>query len=430
VHTGYDPDRQVSRVTADGIAQDTIPTYDPVKGRLTLLAFSGGTDAFAYDSTSGRLSSITTADGITLSYGFDGPLLKTTTWAGPVAGSVARTYDADFRLSTETVAGGSPVSFGYDNDALLTSAGALTITRSNGNRLTAPNITTSPVYDAQDRLTSYGDCTYGYKADGSLQTKTCPDGATTYDYDSFGNLRHVTLPNGTAIDYLIDGQNRRIGKKLNGVMVEGFLYRNQLQPAAWLNGDGTVKARFVYGGKPNVPEYMVTSAGAIYRIITDQVGSVRLVVDTASDAVAERLEYDEFGNILSDSAPGTLPFGFSGGIRDDNTNIPKEDLDNADVHVGEMPWYTPGWAAGITRGNDIYFRDPNQTFETPEDMALLGHELVHVGQYRKGMTWLSYLWRARHGYDKSPDEEEAYRQGAIMLSGLRTKYGARCSCSG
>jgi hypothetical protein len=45
-----------------------------------------------------------------------------------------------------------------------------------------------------------------------LRAKACPDGSTTYDYDSFGNLRQVTLPNRTNIDYVIDGQNRRIGK--------------------------------------------------------------------------------------------------------------------------------------------------------------------------------------------------------------------------
>jgi len=49
--------------------------------------------------------------------------------------------------------------------------------------------------------------------------------------------------------------------------------------------------------------------------------------------------------------------------------IPARDLNNADVHVGEMPGYAPSWATGITRGNDIYFRDPNQTFATPADLG-------------------------------------------------------------
>src|SRR5438045_1845194 len=104
-------------------------------------------------------------------------------------------------------------------------------------------------------------------------------------------------------------------------MVEGFLYRDQLQPAAWLNGDGTVKARFIYPGKPNVPEYMVTSTGAIYRLFTDQVGSVRLVVDTTSGALVERIDWDEFGNLVADAAPGFQPFGFAGGLKDADAGL-------------------------------------------------------------------------------------------------------------
>jgi len=56
-------------------------------------------------------------------------LLTGTTWAGPVAGNVTRTYDTDFRVTTESVNGGNSVTFQYDPDSLLTTAGALTLTR-------------------------------------------------------------------------------------------------------------------------------------------------------------------------------------------------------------------------------------------------------------------------------------------------------------
>jgi RHS repeat-associated protein len=240
----------------------------------------------------------------------------------------------------------------------------------NGNRLIAPSLTSSPAYDAQDRLISYGNCIYGYKRVGSLQTKTCPEGTTTYDYDAFGNLRHVGLPNGTVIDYVIDGQNRRVGKKVNGVMVEGFLYRSQVQPAAWLNGDGTIKAVFVYGLKPNVPEYMIKD-GLKYRLIADQLGSPRLIVDISTGTVVERIDYDEFGNLLSDTAPGTQPFTFAGG---------RTDLDTGLVRFGARD-YAPSigrWTAsdpirfdagdtnlfGYVMGNPIMSIDPLGLDET------------------------------------------------------------------
>ena len=44
-----------------------------------------------------------------------------------------------------------------------------------------------------------------------------------------------------------------------------------------------------------------------------QLGSPRLVVDVAKGAVAQRLRHDEFGNVLEDTVPGFVPFGFAGG---------------------------------------------------------------------------------------------------------------------
>jgi hypothetical protein len=106
--------------------------------------------------------------------------------------------------------------------------------------------------------------------------------------------------------------------------------------------------------------------------------------------------------------------------------IPKRDLDNADVHTGEMPAYAPSWATGITRGNDIYFRNPNQSFATPEDLSLLGHELVHVGQYADGMTAIGYIWASRNGYNNNPYEVDAYALMRKIERELREKHGDIC----
>jgi YD repeat-containing protein len=80
----------------------------------------------------------------------------------------------------------------------------------------------SASYDEQDRLTSYGSTTYSYTANGELLSKTTGTQITSYQYDALGNLLNATLPGGTVIDYLIDGRNRRIGKKVNGALVQAF----------------------------------------------------------------------------------------------------------------------------------------------------------------------------------------------------------------
>lgn len=73
-----------------------------------------------------------------------------------------------------------------------------------------------------------------------------------------------------------------------------------------------------------------------------------------------------------------------------------------------MPWYLPARFAAITRGNRIYMRPGACRTDTINGLALLAHELAHVGQYRRGATWLSFvLSYLRHGYRNSPLEIEA-----------------------
>ena len=176
------------------------------------------------------------------------------------------------------------------------------------------------MFDAQDRLTSYGPNSYTYTPNGELLTKTDASGTTTYTYDFFGSLIKAELPGNTVIDYLLDGQHRRIGKRVNGTLVQGLLYSGQLAPVAELNGAGQVVSRFVYATHTNVPDYLVKGA-VTYRVITDQLGSVRLVVNTSTGAVVQRLTYDEYGQVTENTSPGFQPFGYAGGLLDDQTSL-------------------------------------------------------------------------------------------------------------
>jgi RHS repeat-associated protein len=65
---------------------------------------------------------------------------------------------------------------------------------------------------------------------------------------------------------------------------------------------------------------MVTTTGT-YRILTDHLGSPRLVVDSTTGAIAQRVDYDEWGVVLADSNPGFQPFGFAGGLYDRDTGL-------------------------------------------------------------------------------------------------------------
>jgi hypothetical protein len=127
-------------------------------------------------------------------------------------------------------------------------------------------------------------------------------------YDASGNLLHAgfssAAPDGTtSLDYVIDGENRRVGRKVNGALANGFPYQDAVNAVAQLDSSGNVVSRFVFGTKANVPDYYTTSSGT-FRILSDHLASSRLVVNTSSGAVVEQIDYDEFGVVTRDTAPG------------------------------------------------------------------------------------------------------------------------------
>jgi RHS repeat-associated protein len=239
-----------------------------------------------------------------------------------VTTTIDYSYDLAGRLETVTADGVFESTYAYD---------------ANGNRtglITAAGMLSGD-YDNQDRLLSYAGNRYSYTANGELQSKTdiTTNQTTHYKYDVLGNLIQATLPDGTQIDYLIDGLNRRIGKKVNGVLKHGFLYGDMLNPIAELDQNNNVVARFVYADKVNVPAYLVKD-NKTYRIVSDHLGSPRLVIDSADGSIVQRIDYDEFGNILNDTNPGFQPFGFAGGLYDQDTGLTRFGARDYDAETG------------------------------------------------------------------------------------------------
>jgi RHS repeat-associated protein len=163
----------------------------------------------------------------------------------------------------------------------------------------------------------------------------------------------VVLPSGDSVQNLIDAQNRRVGRLLNGVVTHRWLYQNQLNPVAELDGAGAVVSRFVYGTRLNVPDYVVRGS-SVYRYVTDHLGSVRVVVDTATGAVAQRLDYDEWGSVTLNTAPGWQPFGFAGGLQDDATGLVRFGARDYDPAVGRWTAKDPIGFEGGSSGLMTY----------------------------------------------------------------------------
>ena len=306
VSLGYDADGLLTSAGAFTLGRNAtngLPSTATVDGVVT---------AYTYDSTGTLASATTTANGTTL-YGYTPQrdrldrIVRRVETVGGLASDTRFAYDSAGRLRTVTRDGVVAATYEYD---------------ANGNRTSRTSSAgiEMGVVDAQDRLVTYGNTSYQYTDAGDLRRAIAGPDTTTYHYDALGALRWVTLPTGARIDYVIDAMGRRIGKKVNGALMQGFLYESDLGIAAELSPSGAVLSRFVYGAQVNVPEYM-ERGGVRYRLITDHLGSVRLVVEATTGTIQQRLDYDEYGRIVTNTNPGFQPFGYAGGLLDDATGL-------------------------------------------------------------------------------------------------------------
>jgi RHS repeat-associated protein len=389
----YDKDGLITKAGALDVSRD------PTRGLLTGTTLSNVTDKRIFNSF-GEMQSYEALSGTTRLYESTykqdslGRIVEKTENIGGESTTYAYAYDEAGNLK-EVKKGGSVVaSYAYD---------------ANGNRLshTTPSGTTEGSYDAQDRLTSYGGNEYAYTPDGQLMSKTdtATGESTSYNFDALGNLLSVTLPDDKKVEYVVDARGRRVGKKVDGQLVQGFLYQNQLAPAAELDGAGGVVSRFVYATKENVPDYM-EKGGKTYRIFSDHLGSVRLVVDASTGEVAQRLDYDEFGRVLNDTNPGFQPFGFAGGLYDSDTKLTRFGARDYDAETGRWTAKDPllflGGQANLfsyALNDPVNRRDANGLCSASERQRSI-EELDRL--IKKRNERILKLYREVHKGDKTP----------------------------
>ena len=294
IATEYDSSGRPSRIG------DLTLGYDPASGVISKQALASLTTTITRDSFGQITSTVTTSGSSSVFeqrfvHDPDGRIVQIDETMRGKTASITFAYDADGRLVSETSAGSSR-TYTYSAD---------------GNLLSASNL--KFVYDAAGRLMRAGSTTFTYSAGGSLASRKGPEGTTRYTYDERGVLVSVVLPGGKRIDYVTDAIGRRIGKRVNGALVDGMLWSGNV-PVAQLDGSGAVFSRFVYDADGRLAE--VLHGGKSYRVLTDPNGSVRLVVDATDGTIAQRIDYDAYGNAIANTNPGFQPFGFGGGVFD------------------------------------------------------------------------------------------------------------------
>jgi RHS repeat-associated protein len=141
-----------------------------------------------------------------------------------------------------------------------------------------------------------------------------------------------------------------------------------LNPIAELHDAGIGVSTFIYASRFNVPDYMI-KGGNTYRIVSDYLGSPKIIIDTTTGQIVQKVKYNEFGNIESDSNPGFQPFGFAGGIYDRDTKLVRFGARDYDPEAGRWtakdPIYFYGGDTnlyGYVQNNPVNWIDPEGEF--------------------------------------------------------------------
>jgi RHS repeat-associated protein len=328
----------------------------------TTITYPGSHNVTEGYDNAGRWTSTTDWNSKQVAYGYD-PNSNLTTETMPTTGtSVVDTFgfnNADQMSSVSSAQGATSIfsaTYTRDNAGQLTSDSSATTNQTN-YKYTALNQTcyagsstssacSSPpsgsqpfAFDAADNVTTFGANTQAFNAADQLcwvyagsSTNACasaPPGSTTYNYSARGDrtssvpssgsatcygydlaerLTSVTTGTGsncstptTVGTYGYDGDGNRESKTVSGTTTQ-YLWGNGL---ILDEKTGSASPTYYFYGPGGRPVAQIDPSGNAHYYHVDQIGSVRAVTN-ASGAVDATFTYDPYGNVNSNTNPGSI----------------------------------------------------------------------------------------------------------------------------
>jgi RHS repeat-associated protein len=169
------------------------------------------------------------------------------------------------------------------------------------------------------------------------------------------------------------------------------------------DGSNNLVMRFTYADG-RMPVAM-TKSGVTYYLAYDQIGSLRVVMDSTG-AVVKELLYDSFGSIIYESnAAFTVPFRFAGGLYDRDTGLVQFGFRDYDSNIARWTAKDPiDFAGGDLNlfgyvGNnpvnwiDPYGLAPGDKFPTKDQAAIDAMDYIMNTSARADREYGGYLYQ-------------------------------------
>jgi RHS repeat-associated protein len=96
------------------------------------------------------------------------------------------------------------------------------------------------------------------------------------------------------------------------------------------------------------------------------------VVNAATGAITQQMNYDEFGRVIQDTNPGFQPFGFAGGIYDSATGLVRFGARDYDAGAGRWTTKDPiGFEGGSTNLYEYVDNDPINLMDPSGEVGIV-----------------------------------------------------------
>jgi RHS repeat-associated protein len=279
------------------------------------------------DRVTGVVNTVSASVGEEYQYGYDAHgnrVSETRKYNGTTTRAISYEVDSlDRMTSAEYVSGAETrkVSYGYDEV---------------GNRQTeqvAVNGTTTArkrySYDGVNRLTQVTDETggagipmgnYSYDGNGNLTTQTVGLTVTNYEYDVRGQLRRVTNGASELGRYDYDAQRRRLTRStVGGATLYVYDGAEVVEESGWDAATQRTTPLNRYEHGLEIVKANLAGEGERYYFSEGQ-GSVTMLA-TATQSLAQRTEYEAWGEVLAQTNSSVNAVGYTGARRDSESGL-------------------------------------------------------------------------------------------------------------
>lgn len=284
----YDTERKLTEINQQGVA--AVGYGFDANGRFETLALARGDIDNTYHATTGKLDTVTTPDGNSVGYTWDGFLLTRMEWNGDIEGSVDFGYNTDFDIASIAVNSSNTMAYSYDDDKLLIGVGSLQLTRDAVSGF----VTASSLGDVD---TAVDRNQFGEIVAESASYNASSLFSASYTYDSLGRVlsKSETIEGSTSnYVYTYDAADRLSTVTLNGTGIASYSYDSNGNRTSQTINSVTSSATF------DAQDRLLTSGATSYTY-TD---NGELLTKTSGSDVTT-YDYDAIGNLMSVTLPDT-----------------------------------------------------------------------------------------------------------------------------